>query len=69
MPDTRDFLHWSYSAAGFMTTINAAGYLAGVVLGMARLVAGFGAAASFVEGGAARRPDRQSHAPSGRVSC
>jgi len=29
-----------------------------VVLSMARLVAGFGAAASFVEGGAARRPDR-----------
>jgi hypothetical protein len=29
LPDTRDSPHWSHSAAGFMNTINAAGYLAG----------------------------------------
>src|ERR1700680_1074501 len=89
LPDMRDALGWSYSAAGFMNTINAAGYLAGalmaaklvkrfglsaavrwgtlacvaslalcamsgnfVVLGFARLVAGRGAAAGFVAGGA-----------------
>ena len=90
LPDMRDSLHWSYSAAGFMNTINAVGYLAGalvasrlirrfgwsasdalaerwpalvslvlcaltgnfVVLSLARLVAGFGAAACFVGGGA-----------------
>jgi predicted MFS family arabinose efflux permease len=89
LPDMRDTLHWSYSAAGFMNTINAAGYLTGalmasrlirrfgwsvavrggtlaclvslaicamsgnfVVLSLARLVAGFGAAAGFVGGGA-----------------
>jgi predicted MFS family arabinose efflux permease len=85
----RDALHWSYSAAGFMNTVNAAGYLAGAlgaaafarrfglmsavwigtlasvislalcamtddfaVLGAARLLAGLGAALSFVGGGA-----------------
>src|ERR1700694_5322319 len=85
----RDSLAWSYSAAGFMNTINAAGYLAGallasrmirrfglaasvrwgtlacvlslalcalsgnfVVLSFARLLAGVGAAAGFVAGGA-----------------
>ena len=89
LPDMRDSLGWSYSAAGFMNTINAAGYLAGalvasrlirrfglaaavrwgtlacvvslalcamsgnfVVLSFARLLAGFGAAAGFVGGGA-----------------
>jgi predicted MFS family arabinose efflux permease len=89
LPDMRDTLHWSYSAAGFMNTINAAGYLTGalmasrlirrfgwsvavrggtlaclvslaicamsgnfVVLSLARLVAGLGAAAGFVGGGA-----------------
>jgi MFS family permease len=89
LPDMREDLHWSYSAAGFMNTINAAGYLAGalvasrlirrfgwsatvrggtlaclvslamcattghfVVLSFARLLAGFGAAAGFVGGGA-----------------
>jgi predicted MFS family arabinose efflux permease len=89
LPDMRDSLHWSYSAAGFMNTINAAGYLAGalmasrlikrygwsaavqwgtltclaslatcamsgnfVVLSLARLIAGFAAAAGFVAGGA-----------------
>ena len=31
LPDMRDALGWSYSAAGFMNTINAAGYLAGAL--------------------------------------
>src|SRR5216684_1563472 len=89
LPDMRDALGWSYSAAGFMNTVNAAGYLAGalmaarlikrfglstavrwgtlacvvslalcamsgnfVVLSFARLLAGLGAAAGFVAGGA-----------------
>ncbi|MEA2921831.1 MAG: hypothetical protein QOF07_1794 [Bradyrhizobium sp.] len=89
LPDMRDALGWSYSAAGFMNTINAAGYLAGalmasamarrfglpaavrwgtlacvvslalcaltgnfVVLSFARLLAGVGAAAGFIAGGA-----------------
>jgi predicted MFS family arabinose efflux permease len=89
LPDMRDSLHWSYSAAGFMNTVNAAGYLAGalmasrligrfgwtvavrwgtlaclaslatcamsgnfIVLSLARLIAGFGAAAGFVAAGA-----------------
>src|SRR6202049_1238637 len=89
LPDMRDALGWSYSGAGFMNTINAAGYLAGalmaaklvkrfglsavvrwgtlacvlslalcalsgnfVVLSLARLLAGLGAAAGFVAGGA-----------------
>ena len=103
LPDMRDSLHWSYSAAGFMNTINAAGYLAGallasrlirrfgwsaavrggtfaslatlalcaitgnfLLLSLARLIAGFGAAASFVAGGALAaeiaqsRPERAS---------
>src|SRR5438552_2775209 len=89
LPDMRDALGWSYSAAGFMNTINAAGYLAGalmasrlikryglsaairwgtlacvvtlavcalsgnfVVLSLARLLVGVGAAVGFVAGGA-----------------
>src|SRR3979411_2381185 len=32
LPDMRDALGWSYSAAGFMNTINAAGYLAGALM-------------------------------------
>jgi len=89
LPDMRDSLAWSYSAAGFMNTINAAGYLIGalfaselirrfglaasvrwgtlacvlslalcavsgnfLVLSSARLLAGLGAAAGFVGGGA-----------------
>ncbi|MBR0717179.1 YbfB/YjiJ family MFS transporter [Bradyrhizobium liaoningense] len=89
LPDMRDSLHWSYSAAGFMNTINAVGYLAGALLAsrlikrvgwsaairggtlvclaslalcaltgnflalsFARLIAGLGAAAAFVAGGA-----------------
>ena len=31
LPDMRDSLGWSYAAAGFMNTINAAGYLAGAL--------------------------------------
>ena len=95
LPDMRDTLGWSYSAAGFMNTINAAGYLAGallasrlikrfglaasvrwgtlacvvslalcaisgnfVVLSFARLLAGLGAAAGFVGGGALGGDDR-----------
>jgi predicted MFS family arabinose efflux permease len=89
LPDMRDSLGWSYSAAGFMNTINAAGYLAGalvasrlikrlglaatvrwgtltcvaslalcalsgnfVILSLARLLVGLGAAAVFVGGAA-----------------
>ena len=32
LPDMRDALSWCYSAAGFMNTINAAGYLAGALV-------------------------------------
>jgi predicted MFS family arabinose efflux permease len=89
LPDMREALGWSYSAAGFMNTVNAAGYLAGalmasklvkryglpavarwgtlacvvslalcalsgnfVILSLARLLAGLGAAVGFVAGGA-----------------
>jgi predicted MFS family arabinose efflux permease len=89
LPDMRDSLGWSYSAAGFMNTVNAAGYLAGalvasklikrlglsatvrwgtltcvaslalsaltgnfVILSLARLLVGLGAAAVFVGGAA-----------------
>src|SRR5258706_4490526 len=89
LPDMRDALGWSYSAAGFMNTVNAGGYLAGalmasqlvkrfglsaavrwgtlaclaslalcalsgnfIILSFARLLAGLGAAAGFVAGGA-----------------
>src|SRR6476660_2868350 len=45
LPDMRDSLVWSYSAAGFMNTINAAGYLAGA-LAAASLIKRFGLAAS-----------------------
>jgi predicted MFS family arabinose efflux permease len=41
LPDMRDALGWSYSAAGFMNTINAAGYLAGALLA-SRLAKRFG---------------------------
>ena len=88
LPDMRDSLGWSYSAAGFMGTANAAGYLVGalmaarllrrfgwtaavhggtmaclaslalcalsgnfVLLSVARLIAGLGAAAAFIAGG------------------
>jgi predicted MFS family arabinose efflux permease len=89
LPDMREALGWSYSAAGFMNTVNAAGYLVGalmasklvkryglpavarwgtlacvvslalcalsgnfVILSLARLLAGLGAAVGFVAGGA-----------------
>jgi predicted MFS family arabinose efflux permease len=45
LPDMRDSLGWSYSAAGFMNTINAAGYLAGALVA-ARLIKRFGLSAS-----------------------
>jgi predicted MFS family arabinose efflux permease len=45
LPDMRDTLVWSYSAAGFMNTINAAGYLVGALLA-SRMIARFGLVAS-----------------------
>src|SRR5579872_6514226 len=45
LPDMRDSLAWSYSAAGFMNTINAAGYLVGALFA-SRLIQRFGLAAS-----------------------
>ncbi|MGP9812993.1 YbfB/YjiJ family MFS transporter [Rhodopseudomonas sp. NSM] len=44
LPDMRDSLQWSYSAAGFMNTINAAGYLAGALV-TSQLVRRYGLAA------------------------
>jgi predicted MFS family arabinose efflux permease len=41
LPDMRDTLAWSYSVAGFMNTVNAAGYLAGALVA-ARLIRRFG---------------------------
>jgi predicted MFS family arabinose efflux permease len=46
LPDMRDSLGWSYSAAGFMNTINALGYLAGALLA-SRLIKHFGLGASI----------------------
>src|SRR6266581_9103757 len=45
LPDMRDSLHWSYSAAGFMNTINAMGYLAGALMA-SRMIRRFGLAAN-----------------------
>jgi predicted MFS family arabinose efflux permease len=45
LPDMRDTLGWSYSAAGFMNTINAAGYLAGALMA-SRLAKRFGLSAA-----------------------
>ena len=45
LPDMRDALGWSYSAAGFMNTINAAGYLAGALVA-SRLIKRFGLSAT-----------------------
>src|SRR5674476_735799 len=45
LPDMRDALGWSYSAAGFMNTINAAGYLAGA-LAASRLIKHYGLSAT-----------------------
>jgi len=41
LPDMRDSLHWSYAAAGFMNTVNAAGYLAGALMA-SQLIRRFG---------------------------
>ena len=41
LPDMRDQLGWSYSAAGFMNTINAVGYLAGALFA-SRMIRRFG---------------------------
>ncbi|MGJ4899034.1 MULTISPECIES: YbfB/YjiJ family MFS transporter [unclassified Bradyrhizobium] len=49
LPDMRDSLHWSYSAAGFMNTVNAAGYLIGALIA-SRLIGRIGAPAT-VRGG------------------
>jgi predicted MFS family arabinose efflux permease len=49
LPDMRDSLHWSYSAAGFMNTINAVGYLAGALVA-SKLIRRFGLAASILWG-------------------
>ena len=45
LPDMRDSLGWSYSAAGFMNTINAAGYLAGALMA-SRLIKKYGLSAA-----------------------
>jgi predicted MFS family arabinose efflux permease len=44
LPDMRDSLNWSYSAAGFMNTINAAGYLLGALMA-SRLIKRYGLSA------------------------
>jgi predicted MFS family arabinose efflux permease len=45
LPDMRDALGWSYSAAGFMNTVNAAGYLAGALFA-SKLIKRFGLSAT-----------------------
>jgi len=45
LPDMRDTLGWSYSVAGFMNTVNAAGYLAGAFIA-AGTIRRFGLAAT-----------------------
>jgi predicted MFS family arabinose efflux permease len=45
LPDMRDSLGWSYSAAGFMNTINAVGYLAGAMIA-SKLIKRFGLSAA-----------------------
>jgi predicted MFS family arabinose efflux permease len=46
LPDMREQLGWSYSAAGFMNTVNAVGYLAGALFA-SRLIKRFGLGASI----------------------
>ena len=46
LPDMRDALGWSYSAAGFMNTVNAAGYLGGALVAAA-IVKRYGLAAAL----------------------
>src|ERR1700720_5024236 len=45
LPDMRDALGWSYSAAGSMNTINAAGYLVGALMA-SKLIKRFGLSAA-----------------------
>jgi predicted MFS family arabinose efflux permease len=45
LPDMRESLGWSYSAAGFMNTINAVGYLAGALIA-SKLIKRFGLSAA-----------------------
>jgi predicted MFS family arabinose efflux permease len=52
LPDMRESLSWSYSAAGFMNTINAVGYLAGA-FAASPLIKRFGLVRSVVWGTAA----------------
>ena len=54
LPDMRDSLSWSYSAAGFMNTINAVGYLAGA-LTASPLIKRFGLVPSVIWGTAGLR--------------
>src|SRR6201982_1425778 len=49
LPDMRDSLGWSYSAAGFMNTVNAVGYLAGALMA-SRLIRRFGWWSAIVGG-------------------
>ncbi len=49
LPDMRDSLAWSYSAAGFMNTVNAVGYLAGALMASS-LIQRFGLARSVTWG-------------------
>jgi predicted MFS family arabinose efflux permease len=46
LPDMRESLGWSYSAAGFMNTMNAVGYLTGALLA-SRVIKRFGLGASI----------------------
>ena len=46
LPDMRDSLGWSYSAAGFMNTINAVGYLLGALVAASRVIKRVGLTAS-----------------------
>ncbi len=45
LPDMRDALGWSYSAAGLMNTVNAAGYLAGALMA-SKLIKRYGLSAA-----------------------
>ena len=69
LPDMRDALGWSYSAAGFMNTINAVGYLAGALLA-SRMIRRFGLAANGALGNAGLPSPRWRYAPSPAIfSC
>ena len=67
LPDMRDALGWSYSAAGFMNTINAVGYLAGALVA-SRLIRRFGLAADGALGNAGLPSRRWRCAPSPAIS-